>query len=59
MEKEEIIELQKKYAEGLVPEYLLSKEEKEKLKKLYEKQIEKKKEKLKNYKEKLEKYLKN
>ena len=59
MDEEKLLELQRKYEEGLVDEKYLNDETIELLKKLYRKQIEEKKESLKEYKEKISKYLKN
>ncbi len=59
MDEEKLLELQRKYEEGLVDEKYLNDETIELLKNLYRKQIEEKKESLKEYKEKISKYLKN
>ncbi len=58
IEKERILELQKRYEEGKITESEISKKDIEKLMELYKKQIEKKRESIKNYKNKIEKYIK-
>ena len=57
MEEENLLELQKRYENGEIKEEDLSKEEVEALKKLYKKQIKKKKKSLEEYKIKIAKYL--
>ena len=59
MDKETLLELQRKYEAGFVDEKYLNEETIKLLKNLYRKQIEEKKESLKEYKEKISKYLKN
>ena len=58
IEKERILELQKRYEEGKITESEISKKDIEKLMELYKKQIEEKRESIKNYKNKIEKYIK-
>lgn len=58
IEKERILELQKRYEEGKITESEISEKDIEKLMELYKKQIEEKRESIKNYKNKIEKYIK-
>ena len=58
IEKERILELQKRYEEGKITENEISKEDIESLMKLYENQIKEKNNNLRKYKEKIEKYIK-
>ena len=58
IEKERILELQKRYEEGKITENKISKEDIESLMKLYENQIKEKNNNLRKYKEKIEKYIK-